>query len=163
MRATSRQGIYVGLREGVAGWMVLFLSNPLRPAVVSNMILDPDPSHRPLTLAKHDFFDPEGSSLPLPCKEWNKQIRHLFDMPGGHDEDTMMILSPLTGAPVAVVPALTITDDLVHLTPSEASELVEGYCTPAADDGASQLRRSGAARSGRMRAPARDAPSYGCL
>ena len=143
MRATSRQGIYVGLREGVAGWMVLFLSNPLRPAVVSNMILDPDPSHRPLTLAKHDFFDPEGSSLPLPCKEWNKQIRHIFDMPGGHNEDNMMILSPLTGAPVAVVPALTITDDLVHLTPSEALEHVEGYC-PAGGDGASSSAPSAA-------------------
>ena len=132
MRATSRQGIYVGLREGVSGWMVLFLSNPLRPAVVSNMILDPDPGHRPMTLAKHDFFDPEGSSLPLPCKEWHKQIRHLFDMPGGHNEDNMMILSPLTGAPIAVVPALTITDDLVYLTPSEALEHVEGYCPAAA-------------------------------
>ena len=54
-------------------------------------------------------------------------------MPGGHSEDTMVILSPLTGAPVAVVPALTITDDLVHLTPSEASEHVEGYCPPATD------------------------------
>ena len=133
MRATSRQGIYVGLREGVTGWMVLFLSNPLRPAVVSNMILDPDPDHRPLALAKHDFFDPEGSSLPLPSKEWNKQIRHLFDMPGGHNEDRMMILSPLTGAPVAVVPALTITDDLVHLTPSEALEHVKDYCATAAN------------------------------
>ena len=48
-------------------------------------------------------------------------------MPGGHDDDNIMILSPLTGALVAVVPALTITDDLVHLTPSEASEHVEDY------------------------------------
>ena len=143
MRATSRQSIYVGLREGVNGWMVLFLSNPLRPAVVSNMILDPDPSHRPLTLAQHDFFDPEGSSLPLPCKEWHKQIRLLFDMPGGHSEDNMMILSPLTGAPVAVVPALTITDDLVHLTPSEALEHVEDYC-PADAGGASSAAAAAA-------------------
>ena len=69
LRAMSRQVIYVGVREGVNGWMVLLLSNPLQPVVVSNMILDPDPSHRPLTLAKHDFFDPEGSSFPVPTKE----------------------------------------------------------------------------------------------
>ena len=54
-------------------------------------------------------------------------------MPGGHNEDMMMILSPLTGAPVAVVPALTITDDLVHLTPSEALEHVKDYCATAAN------------------------------
>ena len=45
----------------------------------------------------------------------------------------MLILSPLTGAPVAVVPALTITDDLVHLTPSEALEHVENYPAAAAN------------------------------
>ena len=45
----------------------------------------------------------------------------------------MMVLSPLTGAPVAVVPALSISDDLVHLTPHEASEHVEDYQPPATD------------------------------
>ena len=133
MRATSRQGIYVVLREGVAGWMILFLSNLLRSAVVSYVILDPDPSHCPLALAKHDFFDPAGSSHPLPCKKLNKQIRCLFVMPGAHSDNAMNILSTFTGAPVAVLPALTITDDLVHLTPSEASEHSEGYRPPAAD------------------------------
>ena len=54
-------------------------------------------------------------------------------MPGGHDDDTMMILSPLTGAPVAVVSALSISDDLVHLTPLEASEHIEDYQPPATD------------------------------
>ena len=83
MRATSRQGIYAGLRDGLNDWLVIYLSHRLHASVVSNMILDPDPSHRPLTLAKHDFYNPEGSSLPVPCKEWNKQIRCLFAMPGG--------------------------------------------------------------------------------
>ena len=137
MHATSRQGIYAGIRDGVNGWLVIYLSHPLQASVVSNMILDPDPSHRPLTLAKHDFYNPEGSSLPVPCKEWNKQIRCLFAMPGGQDDDTMMILSPLTGAPVAAVPALSITDDLLHFTPSEAVEYVEDFHLPAAAAGSS--------------------------
>lgn len=48
-----------------------------------------------------------------------------------------MVLSPLTGAPVAVVPALTITDNLLHLTPTEAEGNVEGYERPTRNAGGS--------------------------
>ena len=48
--ATSRQGIYAGLRDEVNGWMVIFNARPLEASVVSNMILDPKPRHGPLVL-----------------------------------------------------------------------------------------------------------------
>ena len=49
----------------------------------------------------------------------------------------MMVLSPLTGTPVAIVPVLTITDDLLYLTPTEVEGNVEGYERPTRNAGGS--------------------------
>lgn len=99
IRATSRLEVYVGLREGVHGWMVIFATRPLQAAVVSNMTLDPVLRRRPLMLAQRDTYDPEGSSPPIQCKEWNMQIKRLFEMLGGWNKGPQLLPSLPSSSP----------------------------------------------------------------
>ena len=107
--------LYLGLADGTIGWRVLPLENVGNPnpktMVTYHLTISHDMSRRPSVLATHDELLSNTTPFSAGPALHHRMIRELFASSPTHNVGlkTMIVHSPLTGAPVALEPIFDTT------------------------------------------------------
>ena len=102
VRPTGELVLYLGLAPDVNACVVAPLTNIHKTRLSSSMLINPDPSMRPVDMEIHDLLSVEMSLVPQSEDSFQRSCRSLLDCSRDIGVPRVYVYSPVTQQPVTL-------------------------------------------------------------